>query len=123
MINSLLTKFYNNFAIIYVQYSSKSSYIKHYNIICASHGQLNSLKLKSKQNCPYLNFLCNQIGSLLNHFYLFLIFLRNQIMEISFFERTNLHSDEDLVLYLEHSENDKRSEVVCVFGFLCFPLK
>ena len=31
--NSLLTKFYNNYAIIYVQYSSKLSYIEYYNII------------------------------------------------------------------------------------------
>ena len=41
--NSLLTKFYYNYSIIYVQHSSKSSYIKHYNIIRASHRQLTSL--------------------------------------------------------------------------------
>ena len=43
LINSLLTKFYYNYSIIYVQHSLKSFYIKHYNIIRASHGQLTSL--------------------------------------------------------------------------------
>ena len=43
MMNSLLTKFYYNYSIIYVQHSSKSSYIKYYNIIHASHGQFTSL--------------------------------------------------------------------------------
>ena len=38
MMNSLLIKFYNNYAIIHIQYSPKSSYIKHYNIIHALHG-------------------------------------------------------------------------------------
>ena len=38
MMNLLPIKFYNNYAIIHVQYSSKPSYIKHYHIICASHG-------------------------------------------------------------------------------------
>ena len=33
MKNSLLTKLYNNYAIIYVKHSSKPSYIKHYNTI------------------------------------------------------------------------------------------
>ena len=42
MMNSLLRKFYNNYIIIYVQHSSKPSYIKYYNIIRASHGQLTS---------------------------------------------------------------------------------
>ena len=32
MMNSLLTKFYNKYAIIYVQHSSKKNYIKYYNI-------------------------------------------------------------------------------------------
>ena len=41
--NSLLTKFYYNYSIIHVQHSSKSSYIKHYNIIRASQRQLTSL--------------------------------------------------------------------------------
>ena len=41
--NSLLTKFYYNYSIIYVQHSSKSSYIIHYNIIRASQRQLTSL--------------------------------------------------------------------------------
>ena len=39
MMNSLLIKFYNKYAIIYVQHSPKKIYIKHYNIIRASHGQ------------------------------------------------------------------------------------
>ena len=43
MMNSLLTKFYNNYAIIYVQHSPKPSYIKHYNIICVSHEQLTDI--------------------------------------------------------------------------------
>ena len=62
MMNSLLTKFYNNFAIIYVQYSPKSSYIKYYNIIRASHGQLNSLKLKeqTKLSLPQLSLQPNK---------------------------------------------------------------
>ena len=38
MMNSLLTKFYNNYAIIYVQNSPKLSYIKYYDTIHASHG-------------------------------------------------------------------------------------
>ena len=37
MMNSLLIKFYNTYAIILIQYSLKSSYIKHYNIITISH--------------------------------------------------------------------------------------
>ena len=37
MMNLLLTKFYNNYAIIYVQYSLKLFYIKYYTIIRASH--------------------------------------------------------------------------------------
>ena len=45
MLNSLLTKFYNNYAIIYVQHSLEASYIKRYNIIRASHEQLTSLYL------------------------------------------------------------------------------
>ena len=36
--NSLLTKFYNNYIIIYVQHSLKLFYIKYYNIIRASYG-------------------------------------------------------------------------------------
>ena len=40
MINSLLTKFYNKYAIIYVQYSPKKFYINYYKIIHASHGNL-----------------------------------------------------------------------------------
>ena len=35
MMNSLLIKFYKNYAIIHIRYSSKPSYIKHYNIIRA----------------------------------------------------------------------------------------
>ena len=42
MMNSLQIKFYNNYAIILIQYSSKPSYIKHYNIIRASHEQITS---------------------------------------------------------------------------------
>ena len=38
MMNSLLTKFYNDYAIIYVQNSPKPSYINYYNIIRTSHG-------------------------------------------------------------------------------------
>ena len=38
MMNSLLIKFYKNYAIIHIQYSSKPSCIKHYYIICSSHG-------------------------------------------------------------------------------------
>ena len=38
MMNPLLIKFYKNYAIIHIQYSPKSSYIKHYNIIRALHG-------------------------------------------------------------------------------------
>jgi len=40
MMNSLLTKFYNNYAIIYAQHFPKLSYMKHYNIIHVSHRQL-----------------------------------------------------------------------------------
>ena len=40
MMNSLLTKFYNKYAIIYVQHSSKKNYIKYYNIICSCTGWL-----------------------------------------------------------------------------------
>ena len=36
------TNLFNNYAIIYVKPSSKPSYIKHYNIIRISHGQLTS---------------------------------------------------------------------------------
>ena len=43
MMDSLLTKFYNKNAIIYVQHSPKMFYIKHYNIIHASNGQLTSI--------------------------------------------------------------------------------
>ena len=43
MMNSLLKKFYNNYAIIYVQYSPKSFYIKYYSIIRASHEQLTKM--------------------------------------------------------------------------------
>ena len=42
MMNSLLKKFYNIYAIIYVQNSPKLSYIKYYNIIHALHWQLTS---------------------------------------------------------------------------------
>ena len=42
MMNSLLTKFYNKYAIIYVQCSPKKIYIEYYNIICESHEQLTS---------------------------------------------------------------------------------
>ena len=42
MMNSLLTKFYNKYAIIYVQCSPKKIYIEYYNIIRESHGQLTS---------------------------------------------------------------------------------
>ena len=38
MMNSLLIKFYNKYAIIYVQHSPKKIYIKHYNIIRAMTG-------------------------------------------------------------------------------------
>ena len=52
MKNSLLTKLYNNYAIIYVKHSSKPSYIKHYNIMHPSyikrynimHGKLTNMK-------------------------------------------------------------------------------
>ena len=40
--NSLLTKFYNKYAIIYVQHSPKINYIKYYNIIRALYRQLTS---------------------------------------------------------------------------------
>ena len=43
MVNSLLKKFYNNYAIIFVQNYQKPSYTKIYNIIRASHGQLTSI--------------------------------------------------------------------------------
>ena len=36
MMNLLLTKFYKNYAIIHIQYISKPSYIRYYNIIRAS---------------------------------------------------------------------------------------
>ena len=49
MINSLLTKFYYSYSIIYVKYFSTSSYIKHYNIIRVSHGQLTSINKKKRQ--------------------------------------------------------------------------
>ena len=61
MMNSLLTKLYNNYAIIYIyiytQQSSKPSYIKYYNIIHVSHGQLTSFfnsKRKTMLTCIYL---------------------------------------------------------------------
>ena len=43
MMNSLRTKFYNKYAIIYIYIYNifqKQIYIKHYNIIRASHGKL-----------------------------------------------------------------------------------
>ena len=40
MMNSLLIKFYNNYAIIFLQYFPKLSYIKYYNIIHVLHKQL-----------------------------------------------------------------------------------
>ena len=40
MMNSLLLKFYNNYTITQIQHSPKPFYIKHYNIICASHEEL-----------------------------------------------------------------------------------
>ena len=55
MINSLLTKFYNNYAIIYVQNSPKLFYIKHYNIIRTSHKQPSSCVLKL-QFQPFKSF-------------------------------------------------------------------
>ena len=42
MMDPLLIKFYNNYAIIHIQHSPKPSYIKHYHIIHASHKQLTS---------------------------------------------------------------------------------
>ena len=48
MMNSLLINFYNNYAIMHIQYSLKSSYIKHYNIIRTSHGKLTSLRKEEK---------------------------------------------------------------------------
>ena len=42
MMNSLLTKFYNKYAKIYIQNSPKKIYIKYYNIIYVLHGQLTS---------------------------------------------------------------------------------
>ena len=39
---ALIIKLVYFFFIIYVQYSTKLSYIEHHNIICASHGQLAS---------------------------------------------------------------------------------
>ena len=42
MMNSLLIKFYNNYTIIHIQHFPKPSYIKHYNIIRASHKLLTS---------------------------------------------------------------------------------
>ena len=42
MINLLLIKFYNNYAIIHIQHISKPSYIKYYNIIHASYVKLTS---------------------------------------------------------------------------------
>ena len=38
MMNSLLIKFYNKYAIIHIQHSPKPNYIKYYNIIRVSHG-------------------------------------------------------------------------------------
>ena len=38
MMNLLLIKFYNNYAIIHIQNSLKLSYIKQYNFVCAVHG-------------------------------------------------------------------------------------
>ena len=38
----ITNKFYNSYAIIYVQYSPKPSHIKYYNIIRASYGQFTS---------------------------------------------------------------------------------
>ena len=40
MMNLLLTKFYNNYVIIYIQYSLKLFYIKYYIIIHALYKQL-----------------------------------------------------------------------------------
>ena len=66
MMNSLLTKFYNNYAILYVEHSPKPSYIKHYNIICASHRQLTScIKLSiTKTNTKQSNALKINAGVL-----------------------------------------------------------
>ena len=56
MMNSLLTKFYNRYAIIYTQHSPKQIYIKHYNIIRASHGQL-TIVHKGKFENPQFEIL------------------------------------------------------------------
>ena len=49
MINTLLTKLYNNYTIIYIyiytQYFPKLFYIKYYNIICILHEQLTNTRL------------------------------------------------------------------------------
>ena len=42
MMDSLLTKLYNNYTIIYVLHFLKLYYIKHYKIIRVSHMQLTS---------------------------------------------------------------------------------
>ena len=42
MMNSLLTNFYNKYAIIYVQHSPNKIYIKYYSIIHASYEKLTS---------------------------------------------------------------------------------
>ena len=56
-INSLLTKFYNNYLIIYKQHSQKLSHIKFYNIIRASHEKLISfLKHTNKDQNICLQF-------------------------------------------------------------------
>ena len=42
--NSLSTKFYNNYTIIYVQNSLNLSYINYYNIICARMNYYNIIR-------------------------------------------------------------------------------
>ena len=62
--NSLLSKFYNNYAIIYVQHSSKPFYIKHYNIIHVLHGQFTSFIIKVVENNVVMNLI--QVTSIMH---------------------------------------------------------
>ena len=60
----ILSKFYNNYAIIYVQHSLKPSYIKHYNIIRVLHKQFTSFIIKGVQNNVVMNLI--QVTSIIH---------------------------------------------------------
>ena len=89
MMKSLVTKFYNNYAIIYVEHSPKLSYIKHYNIIHSSPGQLTScIKLSiTKTNTKQSNALKINAGVLKSYKFYYVEFTLTLLPSHSSFKR------------------------------------